>query len=285
MNLSNYQHRIEHFLDQQLPAEHTGSLAKAMRYGVLNGGKRLRAALIYATAEDNNIALHHIDAAAAAIESIHAYSLIHDDLPAMDDDALRRGKPSCHIAFGEAEAILAGDALNTFAFESLLNSALPANIQLEQIRLLSQAAGWSGMVGGQSLDMANTGKKIDIAQLQTIHRGKTGALIQAAILISACAGKHYEAQKSTLSAIGNHLGIAYQIHDDILDSTTDSAQLGKTSGKDAAQHKNTYVQLLGLDDSRTLLKAQHQQINNLLSQLPTSTALTALIEKIFARQH
>lgn len=285
MNLSHYQQRVERFLEQHLPSEDTGTLASAMRYAVLNGGKRLRSALIYATATDNQIALDKVDAAAAAIECIHAYSLIHDDLPAMDNDALRRGKPSCHIAFGEAEAILAGDALNTFAFECLSQSALSSAIQIEQIRLLSQAAGWAGMVGGQSMDMAFTGKSIDISQLQSIHQGKTGALIQAAILLSACVSEHYITYKTTLSAIGKHLGIAYQIHDDILDATADSAQLGKTSGKDAAQNKNTYVQLLGIAQAQHLLHSHHTHITTLLTQLPQSQTLSALIEKIFTRTH
>lgn len=285
MNLSHYQHRIERFLEQHLPPEQQGTLAIAMRYSTLNGGKRLRAALIYATAEDNNIALDKVDAAAAAIECIHAYSLIHDDLPAMDNDALRRGKPSCHIAFGEAEAILAGDALNTLAFEYLTHSPLPSSIQIEQIRLLSRAAGWAGMAGGQSMDMASTGKTIDIQQLQTIHQGKTGALIQAAILLSACASKHYPTWKNTYHHIGKHLGIAYQIHDDILDSTANTAQLGKTAGKDAQQNKNTYVQLLGITQAQDLLQKHHQLIKTLLTQLPQATALTTLIEKIFIRQY
>ena len=285
MNIADYQTRIENVLADALPPEHSGSLAAAMRYSALNGGKRLRAALIYAAAEDNGIDLAAVDAAAAAIECIHAYSLIHDDLPAMDDDDLRRGKASCHIAFGEAEAILAGDALNTLAFELLGNSPLSADIRLQHIRLLSQAAGVARMVGGQSLDIALTGKKTDLAQLQTIHCGKTGALIQAAILMGACPSETFAQQEKHLAAVGKLLGIAYQIHDDILDATADSRQLGKTAGKDAAQEKNTYVQLLGLDRSRALLEESHAQIQAELEQLPHKQALSALIQHIFSRTY
>lgn len=283
--LSTYQTRIEHYLQQNLPPEHSGKLAQAMRYSTLNGGKRLRAALVYAAAADSNLALEQVDTAAAAIECIHAYSLIHDDLPAMDDDALRRGKPSCHIAFGEAEAILAGDALNTLAFELLSQSPLPAAVQIQQIRFLSQAAGWAGMVGGQSQDMALTGKSADLATLQNIHRGKTGALIQAALLLGACPAPDFAARHASLAAIGAALGIAYQIHDDILDATASSTTLGKTAGKDAAQQKNTYVQLLGLEHSRRLWQESQANIQTLLQQLPQATALSQLIASIFARAH
>lgn len=285
MNLQTLARHIEQQLQQRLPDD--GSrLTAAMRYALLDGGKRLRAALTYATAQDLRIERAHIDSAACAIEAIHAYSLIHDDLPAMDDDDLRRGKPSCHKAYDEATAILAGDALNTLAFQWLTASPLPAAIQLAQIRRLAQAAGHHGMAGGQSLDMQHTGAPADLATLQTIHQGKTGALLTASLHLGALPAENYPAHAATLEHLGQHLGLLYQISDDILDASADSATLGKTAGKDAAQAKTTYISLLGLEESRRQARHHYQQARQHCAQLPDGGQhLAQLLERIAQRTH
>lgn len=276
---------LETQLDTRLPDD--GSLlVRAMRYALLGGGKRLRAALVYAAAQDFGVTRAQADGAACAVEAIHAYSLIHDDLPAMDDDDLRRGKPSCHKAYGEAAAILAGDALNTLAFAWLADGVLPAAVQLAQIRILARAAGQHGMAGGQSLDMQHTGKPADLATLQTIHRGKTGALLTACLHLGALPAPDYAAHAPTLDNIGAHLGLLYQIGDDILDATADSATLGKTAGKDAAQEKTTYISLLGLENSRAQAAHHAGQAQRHCAQLPDGGQhLAALIARIAARRH
>lgn len=283
--LQQWQQRIESELAQRLPAD--GSrLSAAMRYGLLGGGKRLRAALVYATAADFGIAREQIDSAACAVEAIHAYSLIHDDLPAMDDDDLRRGKPSCHKAYDEATAILAGDALNTLACAWLADSPLGADIRLKQVAKLTHAAGYQGMVGGQSLDMAHTGKAADIATLQSIHCGKTGALLNACLHLAALAADDYMHYRAPLDELGEHLGLLYQICDDILDATADSATLGKTAGKDAAVHKVTYVSLLGVAESRAMAEMHYRKAHACCRELPQQGAqLGALLEIIYQRRH
>ncbi|MDO4777014.1 MAG: polyprenyl synthetase family protein [Cardiobacteriaceae bacterium] len=283
--LPRWQQRSEAQLAAALPDD--GSrLTAAMRYALLDGGKRLRAALIHATAADFAVPPEAVDAAVCAVEAIHAYSLIHDDLPAMDDDDLRRGKPSCHKAFDEATAILAGDALNTLAFEWLAASALPADVRLAQIRVLAQAAGYQGMVAGQSLDMAHTGTAADLATLQTIHRGKTGALLAASLHLPALASADYAAHRATLDTLGEHLGLLYQISDDILDATADSQTLGKTAGKDAAQDKTTYISLLGLDASRAEAERHYRAALACCAQLPgQGQHLAALLARIYRRSH
>lgn len=283
--LTSWQQRSEAHLAAFLPDD--GSrLTAAMRYALLDGGKRLRAALIYATAADFAVPPQAVDAAVCAVEAIHAYSLIHDDLPAMDDDDLRRGKPSCHKAFGEATAILAGDALNTLAFQWLAESALPADVRLAQIRVLAQAAGYQGMVAGQSLDMAHTGFVADLATLQTIHRGKTGALLTASLHLPALASADYAGHRATLDTLGEHLGQLYQISDDILDATADSATLGKTAGKDAAQEKSTYVALLGLQGSRSEAERHYRAALACCALLPgQGQYLALLLERIYRRSH
>ena len=257
-----------------------------MRYATLGGGKRLRAALLYATADAFAVPLDTVDAAACAVEAIHAYSLIHDDLPAMDDDDLRRGRASTHRAFDEATAILAGDALNTLAFALLADSPLAPAIKLAQIQTLADAAGWAGMIGGQMRDMAATGRALTLPELQTVHRGKTGALIRAALHLGAQPAADYPAHAATLDTLGEHLGIAYQIADDILDATADSAALGKTAGKDAVQGKNTYPALLGLDESRAALATHSAQADAAAARLPHGAPqLRALLALISARRH
>ena len=283
--LARYQTRSETALTHALPPAGE-RLADAMRYATLGGGKRLRAALLYATADDFGVPLDSVDAAACAIEAIHAYSLIHDDLPAMDDDDLRRGRPSTHRAFDEATAILAGDALNTLAFALLANSPLPPATRLVQIQTLADAAGWAGMIGGQMSDMAATGKTLTLPQLQVIHRGKTGALIRAALHLGALPATDYAAHAATLDELGEHLGIAYQIADDILDATANSATLGKTAGKDAAQGKNTYPALLGLDESRAIFAEHSARAQAAAARLPNGAPhLCALLARITHRSH
>ena len=253
---SDCQLRIEAVLDRFLPSEqtHPAELHRAMRYSVLGGGKRVRPLLVYAAGQALGAEPGTLDAAACAVECIHAYSLVHDDLPAMDDDALRRGKPTCHKAFGEAAAILAGDALQSLAFHVLAHADMggldPAR-RLQMIELLAQAAGSRGMVGGQALDLAAMGGELDIAQLEDMHIHKTGALIRAAVLLGAyCAAQLPDAAHSALDHYGKYIGLAFQVQDDILDVTGSTEQLGKQAGADQALKKPTYPALLGLSVAR-----------------------------------
>ena len=279
--LAAYQNRLEIVLATCLPPAGE-RLADAMRYATLGGGKRLRAALVYAAADDFAVPLDAVDAAACALEALHAYSLIHDDLPAMDDDDLRRGRPSTHKAFDEATAILTGDALNTLAFQLLATSPLPPAAQIAQIRILADAAGWRGMVGGQMRDIITTGSRLTLDELQAVHAGKTGALIRAALHCGAIPATSYDEHRTALDALGTALGIAYQIADDILDATADSVTLGKTAGKDAAQGKNTYPALLGLDAARAAFTTYSAQTHAAAARLPDGAphlrALLAIID-------
>jgi farnesyl diphosphate synthase len=235
-------------------------LHQAMRYAVLGGGKRLRPILVYATGSALGAVPERLDAPAAAVEIIHAYSLVHDDLPAMDDDALRRGRPTCHVAFGEAAAILAGDALQAVAFEVLAGDALLAatpSILVDMLHSLAAACGSRGMAGGQALDLAAVGETLDLAGLERMHAYKTGALIRASVRLGAlAAGCTDTALLETLARYGHCIGLAFQIRDDILDVEADSATLGKTAGKDAADAKPTYPALLGMAGARVQLAQQ-----------------------------
>lgn len=281
--LEHYRTRIEAALHRRLPASEE-QLSKAMRYSTSNGGKRLRAALVYACGADFNCTPDMLDNAACAVECIHAYSLIHDDLPAMDAADLRRGKASCHQAFDEATAILAGDALNTLAFSLLTTSTLPDRIRLAQIKRLANAAGWAGMVGGQSRDIAATGHTLSLTVLQKIHRDKTGALIDACLHLGALPSASYERYRDTLEALGEEVGLAYQIIDDILDFTADTATLGKTAGKDLVQAKNTYISQLGLEGSRQAIRRHRTRAGDLLARLPGGAVhLGEIIEQLFSR--
>ncbi len=247
-----YSQRAENALDTLLPQDNS-RLHQSMRYAALQGGKRFRAMLVYATGELMNAPHSALDQPAAAIEMIHAYSLIHDDLPAMDDDVLRRGQATTHIAYDEATAILAGDALQTEAFICLSkpNTSLSAQQQSQMVQCLALAAGSLGMAGGQALDMQATGQHISIEQLKTIHTHKTGALIRAAVQLGALASTHTtKADLLALNRYGSALGLAFQVVDDILDDTQSSETLGKTSGADRDMNKNTYTQLLGLTAAR-----------------------------------
>jgi farnesyl diphosphate synthase len=228
-------------------------LHEAMHYAVLDGGKRVRPLLVFAAGALFDAPVDSMTRAAAALEMIHAYSLVHDDLPCMDDDALRRGKPTVHVQYDEATALLVGDALQAQAFLVLSESAASPATTLPMLRLLAHAAGSSGMCGGQAIDLASVGVSLSLAQLEQMHQLKTGALLRASVLLGAMAGQHLDAdQTAALNAYARAVGLAFQVVDDVLDATADSATLGKTAGKDAADNKPTYVSILGLEPSRLL---------------------------------
>ena len=264
-------------------------LGDAMRYAVLDGGKRLRPLLVMATCEavDGNA-----DAAlrsACAVELIHAYSLVHDDMPCMDNDVLRRGKPTVHVKFGEARALLAGDALQALAFEFLTpeDGTVAAQTQVRLCRMLAQAAGFRGMAGGQAIDLASVGLALTSLQLHQMHRLKTGALLQASVMMGAACGTASPTAQIALRDYGAAVGLAFQVVDDILDVTADAATLGKTAGKDAAQDKPTFVSLLGLQSSE---KYAQQLLAQALASLQTSRlrntdALQALADMLVNRGH
>lgn len=253
--------RADDALARVLPGEAQPpvELHRAMRYAVLGGGKRLRPLLVYATGRAFGASLDLLDSSAAAVEIIHAYSLVHDDLPAMDDDALRRGRPTCHVVFGEAMAILAGDALQALAFEVLADDpalAISAGVRLAMLRTLTTACGSHGMAGGQAFDLAAVGKPLDAAELERMHVHKTGALIRASVHLGAlAAGCDDEGTLAALQDYGHAIGLAFQIRDDLLDIEAGTEQLGKTAGKDVAANKPTYPSILGIDASRAALAA------------------------------
>jgi len=281
VNLDELKLRTENQLDARLPKNLHEPLGSAMRYSTLNGGKRLRAMLVYAAGLVFNTPLEKLDAAACAVECIHAYSLIHDDLPAMDDDDLRRGRPTSHIKFDEATAILAGDALQTLAFEMLTDTSnfhLTDKSKLDIAALLARAAGPEGMVGGQILDIAATNKDISLAELKTMHRLKTGALIQASTLLGVlCSEKASKEEYSHIKNYADNIGLAFQIVDDVLDETADTATLGKQSGADKALGKSTYVSHLGIDNARA---EAHKLVNDALQSLDQLSHNSALLEEL-----
>ena len=244
--------RVEQALSDWVPASTPAGLGEAMRYAVLDGGKRLRPLLVLAACEAVRGNPEAALRAACAVELIHAYSLVHDDMPCMDNDVLRRGKPTVHVKFGEAGALLAGDALQALAFELLApeGDAVPAAIQARLCRLLARAAGHEGMAGGQAIDLASVGLALDESALRRMHRMKTGALLQGSVMMGVACGETPATAQDALRSYGAALGLAFQVVDDILDVTQDSATLGKTAGKDAAQSKPTYVSLMGLDGAR-----------------------------------
>ena len=250
--LASHSERVESALDRllDLPQTTPQRLHEAMRYAAQGGGKRIRPLLVYAAGqlgESSEQKTDMLDAAAVAVECIHAYSLVHDDMPCMDDDDLRRGRPTVHKAFDEATALLVGDALQTRAFEVLANSPGDANARLQMIACLAAASGSRGMAGGQAIDLESVGKKLDLAGLQQMHAMKTGALLSCAVELGGIAAKLNADQLKQLNQYSNALGLAFQIVDDVLDATADSQTLGKTAGKDAAANKPTYVTLMGLD--------------------------------------
>ena len=258
--------RIEDVLDRALArkAPVPEALLDAMRYAVLGGGKRMRPLLAYAAGELADADPRVVDGPAAAVEMIHAYSLVHDDLPCMDNDVLRRGKPTCHVAFGEATALLAGDALQAQAFAVLQSVPLPDPAY--SCRLLAEAAGAAGMAGGQAIDLANVGKPMSLPDLTTMHQLKTGALIRAAVLLgAACGARLPDAEAEALDRFARAAGLAFQVVDDVLDVEGSAATLGKTAGKDAAQNKPTYVTLLGLAQARRHADALHAEAHDALA--------------------
>ena len=248
-------------------------LHAAMRYVSLDGGKRVRPLLAYAAGELVGGDAATLDRVAAAVEMIHVYSLVHDDMPCMDDDVLRRGKPTCHVQYDEATALLVGDALQTLAFQLLaeLISVQPAQ-QLEMIRLLATASGSRGMAGGQAIDLASVGKGLTLPELELMHIHKTGALIRAAILLGARCGVALEdAQLARLDHFGKQIGLAFQVVDDVLDCEADTATLGKTAGKDADNDKPTYVSLLGIEGAKEMARRLHSEALETLEALPGQT--------------
>src|SRR5579863_1287349 len=256
LRVPDYCARIEKVLDRWLPAadKTPERLHGAMRYAVMGNGKRLRPLLIYATGETLGVAPEKLDGPAAAVEIIHAYSLIHDDLPAMDDDVLRRGRPTCHIAYDEATAILAGDALQVLAFLILAEvkamAASPA-ARVEMLRMVAAASGSLGMAGGQAMDLAAAGRTLDLAELELMHIHKTGALIRASVLLAAQSAPGLDAAKLTaLDRYAKCVGLAFQIQDDILDVEGETETLGKQAGADSARNKPTYPSTLGLEKSK-----------------------------------
>ena len=280
--------RIERVLDGVLPPESHAPqrLHRAMRHATLDGGKRLRARLVYATGRLFGLSMTQLDSAAAAVEMIHAYSLIHDDLPAMDDDALRRGKPTVHIAFDEATAILAGDALQALAYETLVCAEWPDAAKLAALQELISASGSRGMCGGQQLDMDAGGKTLTLADLQNVHALKTGALIKAAIRLPAIVADADSDARAALDAFADDLGLAFQIQDDILDVEASTEQLGKSVGKDATQAKATYPALLGLDGAKALLAELAESMPRHLARFgEPADALKSLAEFAVSRGH
>ena len=280
---------VEAALSDWVVADAPAGLGLAMRYAVLDGGKRLRPLLVRAACE---AVAGHADAAlraACAVELIHAYSLVHDDMPCMDNDILRRGKPTVHVKFGQAQALLAGDALQALAFEFLTPGfdTVPAAMQATLCRLLASAAGYRGMAGGQAIDLASVGHALTEDQLRQMHRLKTGALLQASVEMGAACGNASTAQLEALAHYGSAIGLAFQVVDDILDVTADSATLGKTAGKDAEHDKPTYVSLLGLEPSRAyaleLLGQAHAALA--ASGLADTRALAALADMVVHRAH
>ena len=291
-NYQFYQQRINNFLTKQLDSliVNDEKLLAAMRYGLLIGGKRMRPYLAYITGESLGAEQTDIDAIAGALECIHAYSLLHDDLPAMDDDDLRRGKPTCHKAFDEATAILAGDALQTLAFDILANHQFSEKTQSKQIILVQQlvaASGYQGMCGGQALDLSATDKNINLVQLKQLHSLKTGALLEASILMTAeCSLQVTSTEKSALKEYAQLIGLAYQVQDDIIDITSTEEELGKPKGSDLAANKSTYPALLGLQGAQEKAENLFQQALQALACLPYNTqSLAEFATFIVKRSH
>ena len=295
--LSERAQHVEQVLARVLPQEDAvpARLHHAMRYSVLGGGKRVRAALVYAAAHACRSPLSTQpdaerdwaqDLAAAAVELVHAYSLVHDDLPCMDDDVLRRGRPTVHVQFDEATALLAGDALQPLAFDLLAQMPIAPPLIVQAIRDLAQAAGSLGMAGGQAIDLESVGKALTQQALQQMHVLKTGALLGASVSLGGLAGGATAQQRSALDAYSEAMGLAFQVIDDVLDVTADSSQLGKTPGKDAAANKPTYVTLMGLAQARAFAGELHQRALAALSPLGDSAILLAgLADFIVLRDH
>ena len=278
--------RCENLLSHAISsrAEADAHLAEAMAYASLNGGKRIRPLLVYATGTALGADESALDAPAAAIELIHAYSLVHDDLPAMDNDDLRRGKPTVHVAFDEATAILAGDALQALAFELLAAADTTPSVTLELLRTLAKAAGMQGMVAGQAIDLAAVGRSIGMEELRRMHGAKTGALIRAAVSMGGLVAGTSAHTSKALDEYASALGLAFQVRDDILDVEGDPEKIGKTAGKDAANAKPTYPALLGLDRSRALLDELLGQMYRALETITDDTSELICLAEFAARR-
>lgn len=281
--MTECQERVDLALDRFMPAATTlpEKLHSAMRYSVFNGGKRMRPILTYGAGRLFDIDLNTLDAPACSVELIHAYSLVHDDLPAMDNDDLRRGQPTCHIEFDEATAILAGDALQSLAFSIVARDTsmdVPANTRLEMTRTLATAIGSYGMVGGQAIDLDAMGKSIDLAALENMHIHKTGALIRASIRLGTltCPDLDDETLRN-LDHYAKCIGLSFQIRDDILDEESDTATLGKTQGKDRDNHKPNYPSLLGLANAKRKAKELHDEATSALESLGEEADLLRLL--------
>ena len=280
--------RVEAVLEQTLPTAETAPqrLHAAMRHATLGGGKRIRPLLVYAAGSLFGTDERWLDAPATAVEMIHAYSLVHDDLPAMDDDALRRGKPTVHVAFDEATAILAGDALQAQAFSLLAEAPVNAELRVAWLRSLASASGVAGICGGQALDVDATGQLQSLAQLERMHALKTGALIRASVRMGALAGTVDEGSLQVLDGFAQALGLAFQVRDDILDVEASSEQLGKTAGKDEAQAKSTFPALLGMDGAKAHLRTLSEQMfDGLAGYGEPADALRALAKLAVERDH
>jgi geranylgeranyl pyrophosphate synthase len=281
--LEHWQGRIERELTARLPpaTARPTRLHEALRYSALGGGKRVRPVLVYATASSLGIAEATVDGVACAVELIHAYSLVHDDLPAMDDDDLRRGRPTCHKAFDEATAILVGDALQVLAFETLASDpGLPADatIRLELVRLLAAASGIGGMAGGQALDLAAVGRQLSLAEVEEMHARKTGALIHASVMMTAACGERTsEASARALDDFARAIGLAFQIQDDLLDIEGDATLLGKAIGADRAHDKPTYPSSVGVEAARRRMHELHARALAALAVLGSRAAPLASV--------
>jgi farnesyl diphosphate synthase len=282
------QEDVEHALERWVSDESPAGLGSVMRYAVLDGGKRLRPLLVMAAAEavsgDSASALR----AAVAVELIHAYSLVHDDMPCMDNDVLRRGKPTVHVKYGEAQAMLAGDAMQALAFEVLTpDEGMSPLLMSRLVRLLARASGHAGMAGGQAIDLASVGRQLDEAALRDMHRRKTGVLLQASVMMGAACGPADAKALAALSEYGAAIGLAFQVVDDVLDVTQDSEVLGKTAGKDVDQNKPTFVSLLGLEAARTYAHDLRDQAHAALARsgLGQAAYLACLADKIVERDN
>ncbi len=279
---------VEAALEAWVPKEAPAGLGEAMRYGVLDGGKRLRPLLVLAAREAVGGSAEAALRAAVAVELIHAYSLVHDDMPCMDNDVLRRGKPTVHVQYGQAQAMLAGDAMQALAFEVLTPDAgVDPALQARLCGLLARAAGHAGMAGGQAIDLASIGKPLTESRLRDMHRRKTGALLQASVLMGAATGRTSPGTWAALSDYGAALGLAFQVVDDILDVTQPSEMLGKTAGKDEDCNKPTYVSALGLDDARRYALSLRDDAQAALrkSGLTSAVALSILADKVVDREN
>ena len=289
--IDTYLQRIESNLSALSPTPELSdeTLVAACRYSLLNGGKRLRPILVYLTGELFHASSKDLDKIASAIECVHSYSLVHDDLPAMADDDLRRGRATCHIAYDEATAILVGDALQSLAFEIIsehvFEGTTPAN-QLKVVNTLAKASGLTGMCGGQALDIAVTDKAISLAELERVHKLKTGALLKSAITMGALAGNASADEITALECYAEAIGLAFQVQDDILDVEGDTQTLGKPQGSDIAANKSTYPALLGLQGAKDKAKQLVNQAIDALSEIDADTGrLKAIAEYIIARDH